>query len=1110
MDENNPSTIAPHAACRRPILTALLLLVIAIAFLCAGIFAFIRVGLPGDRVVGIAIHRLERCIGKSFSFGSAQLSWLSLDEARISLTDLKVREAPGAPLLVQIPRVVVEIRALPFFAGILQINRLELSEPALILPELGQKGAPGKFSDTQALRFPLYPMIHRLELIQGRVVLGYSVGNRYVEKILFSRIQADVKDLTLDGAESLAVKGMASSGEKTGSFDISGSVDSTPFNGGEWRGHMRMRLSACPIFPFRALTSYSRYDLPFSEGVLSGTGEATGGTMAFKAKGEFALSQALLLPGRAFRDKVPIDKAVIKLALERLEDNLHIDVSEAALPGLSLSTRATISGLSAPDATLALDLKKADLDLHKFFPLIPLNLIRNEDRERLVEAGLKGHILVTGGAWNGKVSDLLRTQDWQGTLLLDAYLDKVSGFIPGFGLPVRDATGRIRLNSDEMLFKGISLTVGSSPIVLNGWITNLQTSPTTDLFVSLTAQAEDLRPIVENRLISRYLGPWSGWINEPRGGIAVTLDLKGSLNRPNMKGRVVLEDFQCRFAGLPLPLRKVNGILRFRSSGVTFSGVKGIIGDSAAEMSGEIFPDKMDVAGEFKGAPQDMRKLNLLRNGWVVSGNIPLSLKLTGNPSAMNFSTHLDLKDNGLRIDPVIKKKPGVPLLLEASGTRNQAGVTIEEAYLVLAESRISGKATIDNEGKIVASVNLPPKGIPTNILIPITDPALEIQAGGRIDGDATIRMGSNQTRDMSVDANLMLNHVSLHLMGHKRMEGITGSVRWRGKSVNVNLERVRIGNSLGAGTASIVDIDNPKLDIGLDFSFLDTTDFTAPVGQVSHVTWGEWIHANPVIRFLARSRGTGSIKIARGKTAWRTFADFKANLEGNGGLIRAPAWQTNFADGALRGSALFDIRENPGKPLTLDFQGDHLQMERMMLSADPDKVRVEGNCLTEGHLEWKLGPGKENHGLHKTGTVEVRVHDGVIHRFEILSKIFSVVNLGSILRGRLPDIISQGLPFYRLTWSMDVFNDKWKVKDLKLLSDAARMDATGMYFSGQERMDFKVDVSPLVGLDTIVRGLFGNLITKDGKTLTATYRVRGSPEDPDVRLEYENARSEE
>ena len=85
--------------------------------------------------------------------------------------------------------------------------------------------------------------------------------------------------------------------------------------------------------------------------------------------------------------------------------------------------------------------------------------------------------------------------------------------------------------------------------------------------------------------------------------------------------------------------------------------------------------------------------------------------------------------------------------------------------------------------------------------------------------GMLTIRIGANRPRDVSVDANLALNHLSLHLMGHKRMEGITGSVRWRGKSVNVNLERVRIGNSLGAGTASIVDIRQPQA--GHWFGFL-------------------------------------------------------------------------------------------------------------------------------------------------------------------------------------------------------------------------------------------------------------------------------------------------
>ncbi len=445
-------------------MAALLLLVMGFVFLCAGILVFIRVGLSGDAVASIAVHRLGRSIDKSISFSSAKLSWLSLERARISLNDLKVREMPGAPLLLNVPKVVIEISALPFLSGSLQINRLELFQSTIFLPEIRQGASALTISDWHAPAFRLYPVIRRLELLQGRVVLGNSLGNRYVEKVLFSKIQLSVRNLTIRGAEDLAIKGIATSGERAGLFDVSGRVDSTPFKGGEWRGHVRVRMSACPILPFCALAAYTRYDLPFSAGILSGTAEITGRTPAFKVKGNLALYQAVLLPGRTFRGKAPVAKAALKFSLKRLNDNLHIDVSEAMLPGLSLSGRATIGGLSTTDPALGIALRKADLDLQKFFPFIPLNLMRKEDRERLVAAGLKGHLLVTGGAWTGRVSDLFRERNWGGSLTVDAYLDNISGFVPVIGVPVWGATGRMRLNANEMLFKGVSLTVGSSPI----------------------------------------------------------------------------------------------------------------------------------------------------------------------------------------------------------------------------------------------------------------------------------------------------------------------------------------------------------------------------------------------------------------------------------------------------------------------------------------------------------------------------------------------------------------------------------------------------------------------------------------------------------------------
>lgn len=152
--------------------------------------------------------------------------------------------------------------------------------------------------------------------------------------------------------------------------------------------------------------------------------------------------------------------------------------------------------------------------------------------------------------------------------------------------------------------------------------------------------------------------------------------------------------------------------------------------------------------------------------------------------------------------------------------------------------------------------------------------------------------------------------------------------------------------------------------------------------------------------------------------------------------------------------------------------------------------------------MEWRLTDKRENNGISRSGQITVHTGGGVIHRFEALSKIFSLVNLGSFVRGRFPDIASEGLPFRRMSWSTEIFDHKWKVKNLKIIADAAHIESFGMYFSDQHRVDFKVAVSPLVGLDTIISGILGPLTTRDTKTLTTTFRVRGLVASPDVRLE--------
>ena len=70
---------------------------------------------------------------------------------------------------------------------------------------------------------------------------------------------------------------------------------------------------------------------------------------------------------------------------------------------------------------------------------------------------------------------------------------------------------------------------------------------------------------------------------------------------------------------------------------------------------------------------------------------------------------------------------------------------------------------------------------------------------------------------------------------------------------------------------------------------------------------------------------------------------------------------------------------------------------------SDPQRVKVDGDMNVHGKMEWKLGKSVENHGIYKTGIVDVVLTNGIIYRFEILSKIFSLINLGSLIQRASP-----------------------------------------------------------------------------------------------------------
>ncbi|TNF50430.1 MAG: hypothetical protein EP304_02510, partial [Deltaproteobacteria bacterium] len=128
-------------------------------------------------------------------------------------------------------------------------------------------------------------------------------------------------------------------------------------------------------------------------------------------------------------------------------------------------------------------------------------------------------------------------------------------------------------------------------------------------------------------------------------------------------------------------------------------------------------------------------------------------------------------------------------------------------------------------------------------------------------------------------------------------------------------------------------------------------------------------------------------------------------------------------------------------------------------------------------------------------GNFSVLVHDGVLHEFPVLSKIFSLLNVSQLFALKLPDMDREGMPFDKLTAHFALDKGVLGTDDLKIESEAMNQSYLGELDLVNKRGDFSVAIHPLGTVDKIVSSvpIAGWLLTGEDKALlTAHFSVEG------------------
>jgi uncharacterized protein YhdP len=164
----------------------------------------------------------------------------------------------------------------------------------------------------------------------------------------------------------------------------------------------------------------------------------------------------------------------------------------------------------------------------------------------------------------------------------------------------------------------------------------------------------------------------------------------------------------------------------------------------------------------------------------------------------------------------------------------------------------------------------------------------------------------------------------------------------------------------------------------------------------------------------------------------------------------------------------------------------------------------LEGSGSIEGSLRLT---GRDTEELKRSaaGAVSIQSRDGVIRKWNLISKLLALTNVYDLLRGRI-DLTREGMVFRKLSASFEGKNGVFHTNNFLVDSPSMIITGRGDFDVAQERIDGKMTASPLVAMDSLIgripvfRDVFKE---KESGFLFFVYDVKGPAKDPEVRSSY-------
>ena len=1120
------------------------LLWILIPMIAMGIFFFLSL----NYLINPAFYRniiqksLALGLEREVTIGKAEISvWEGLG---VSLSDLRIRDRSREFDILQAKKVILKASIISLLRREVKWKEMVLYQPSVRIVRdkegrfnfSGASGSPAEMGASQKKLTEALTTFFGgfLTLRDGEIFFS---DERLEGLPLITRIGSftlHLSEMTFHRPFPFQLSGRIDPSRTEGSFSIVGTIQNIPENMDLSKGRIKARvdLKGMDVSHF---WPYLRKVLPMNKisAVVDLQGRFQGGfSGGFQASVKAKFRELVYDHPQVFAYVLTPGRVNVDLEANYTRKDFNVSRFSVELPDITVKGKGKIYGIGTDEMGMDAEGQSNLFDLSDAKKYIPYRIITRDVSDHLFHSEGSGPVQILSVRLSGKMKEIDHCDQLQNSHVLSVQMMMGKARLrPPWNLPVlEDLRSNLFFQNGNLSLKAVEGRFFHSTIDrADGTIDRLLLTPTLQVNGKGRLDMTDIPALAKTGGLTQslssvtFLGGQADYQISVKGELSPLLHLRH-------QGTYLLSKVRFIHSQIPSPVSIGDGRVDLTDERIQWSGARVEFGHSAflfhgswkgnergaLEMAGKGRFDLKDVSSLLQSAlfPNDIRlKAREFEN---ISGPAELSFKGRTSRDLPSFSYEGDLIPRGVRLLPAGGSSPivfregilsfsnaGLSLSRMKVQSRNSLLVldgTIKESFLNLSSA---GTIELRQLHALLREPFFPDqvRSEMSKFQNPGGEAEVRLTWSGKVDEwVSSLKEGEIRMRDVSfqyetvpasfsqVEGSLLISPKEFRLEGMKGKLGdspflISGAV-----SRSSFPEEKSPG---GTARTAVFEIDSPQFNVD---SLLPKREGPGPRASFEKIR--DW---------LTSWKLDGKVNVGVGSYRGFFFQDLKVGMKTIEGRLILHPLQIKAAGGDLWGEGWIQPAER-GIRFEMKPRLSNIEIEtflRLLLGMGKEE-RVELTGRVHVSKVALLGEGEDFQRIKESlhGSLRLEVENGVIKRFNILSKIFSILNVSQLFKGRFPDLKTRGLPFHQIEAAIDVNNGVVSTEDFLVNSDAMRITLLGKVDLGKNRIDAKIGVHPLVTLDAVLSNVpvAGYILTgKDKAFLSYVYEVKGDLDDPKI-----------